>query len=268
MITVNTVKKAITTAAIAAAAMASMALPSAAASLSQIKQSGVVRIGMLVDFPPFGFLNAEGQPDGYDHDVAEAFAKSLGVKAEIVQVTGPNRIPYLLSDKIDVVIGSLGITPERAEQVRFSHPYAAMLNVVYGNASVPVKDSAALSGHTIAITRASVQDDALTKVAPSDAIIQRYDDDASAVQALMSGQSELLAVDTVTILDIDKRKPGAFDVKFELTAQVQGIAVLPGNEDLAAAVDSFVKAALASGELNTIHERWFQRPLPAAVTRQ
>ncbi|MEO5759439.1 MAG: transporter substrate-binding domain-containing protein [Mesorhizobium sp.] len=268
MTTINTVKKAITLAALGVAAMASIAMQSAAAPLSEIKENGVVRIGMLVDFPPFGFLNAEGQMDGYDHDVAQAFAKRLGVKAEIVQVTGPNRIPYLLSDKIDVVIGSLGITPERAEQVRFSHPYAAMLNVVYGDSGVLLKDGAGMSGHTIAITRASVQDDALMKVSPSDAIIQRYDDDASAVQALMSGQSELLAVDTVTILDIDKRKPGAFDVKFELTAQVQGIAVAKGNDDLAASVDAFVNSMLESGELNTIHERWFHRPLPAAVTGQ
>src|SRR3546814_12181523 len=73
-------------------------------------------IGMLVDFPPYGIMNTENKPDGYDADVARQLAKDLGVKLNIVPVTGPNRIPYLLTNKVDVLIASLAITPARAEQ--------------------------------------------------------------------------------------------------------------------------------------------------------
>ena len=81
---------------------------------------------MLVDFPPFGITTADGKPDGYDADVAKLLAKHMGVPVEIVPVTGPNRIPYLLTNKVDLLVASLGITPARAEQVQFSEPYAAI----------------------------------------------------------------------------------------------------------------------------------------------
>src|SRR5690554_818691 len=81
----------------------------AAADLEAIKSAGAVKIGMLVDFPPFGIMNEKNQPDGYDADVAKMLAKYLGVEVTLVPVTGPNRIPYLLSGQVDLLVASLGI---------------------------------------------------------------------------------------------------------------------------------------------------------------
>ncbi len=63
--------------------------------------------------------------------MAKLLAKDLGVKANIVPVTGPNRIPFLLTNKVDVLVASLAITPERSKQVQFSQPYAAATIVLY-----------------------------------------------------------------------------------------------------------------------------------------
>jgi polar amino acid transport system substrate-binding protein len=68
---------------------------------------------VLTDYPPFGGTDAHQKPAGYDADVAVLMAKSLGVQLELVPVTGPNRIPYLLTNKIDVLIATFGITAER-----------------------------------------------------------------------------------------------------------------------------------------------------------
>jgi polar amino acid transport system substrate-binding protein len=241
---------------------------SAAQAPAPIAEKGVLRVGMLVDFPPFGFLNAQGEPDGFDADVAKALAERMGVKLEIVQVTGPNRIPYLLTGKIDVVIASLAITDERKKQVAFSDPYAAMLNVIYGDKDLKITEPAGLSGHSVGVTRASVQESALLAVAPADTNVQKYDDDASAVQALLSGQAEMIGVDTVTIEDIEKRAPEKYDTKFELMAQVQGMAVRPGSDELLAYLNKFIDDMIASGKLDEIHQRWFHRPLPKAVSAQ
>ncbi|TGS71758.1 transporter substrate-binding domain-containing protein [Mesorhizobium sp. M3A.F.Ca.ET.201.01.1.1] len=239
---------------------------SAAQAPAPIAEKGVLRVGMLVDFPPFGFINAQGEPDGFDADVANALAERMGVKLEIEQVTGPNRIPYLLTDKIDVVIASLGITDERKKQVAFTRPYAAMLNVIYGDKALKIGDPAGLAGHSVGVTRASVQETALLAVAPTEAKVQKYDDDASAVQALLSGQAEVIGVDTVTIEDIEKRAPAKYDIKFELSAQVQGIAVRPGSDQLLTYLNKFVDEMIASGKLDEIHRKWFHRPLPKAVS--
>ena len=74
------------------------------------------------------------QAQNPDADVAKLLAEDMGVTLNIVPVTGPNRIPYLLSNQVDILVASLGITPERAEQVDFSQPYAGIEIFVFGRA--------------------------------------------------------------------------------------------------------------------------------------
>jgi polar amino acid transport system substrate-binding protein len=242
------------------------ATPLAAQTPEEIKAKGTVTVGMLVDFPPFGIMNTDNQPDGYDADVAKLLAEHLGVQLTILPVTGPNRIPYLLSGQVDVLVASLGITPERAERVAFSDPYAGIAIAVYGDTGVDLSAPEKLSGHTIGVTRASTQDTAVTAVAPADATIQRFDDDSSAVQALLAGQVEAIGVSNIISNQIEAMAPGRFEVKFDLSQQVQGIAVRPGSDALLAEINAFVEQAKADGKLNEIHEKWLGSPLPDFVT--
>ena len=89
-------------------------------------------------------MNQERKPEGFDIDLAEMVAKALGVKVELQQVTGANRIPYLLTDKVDIVISVMGLTPERAKQIMFTAPYADTHLAVYGpkSANVPLRSRA------------------------------------------------------------------------------------------------------------------------------
>jgi len=242
-----------------------MASTAAAQTVESIKSAGTVKIGMLVDFPPFGIMNTSNEPDGYDADVAKLLAKELGVKVQIVPVTGPNRIPYLQSNQVDLLVASLGITEERAKSVDFSQPYAGISIGVFGAKDTAVSKPEDLSGKTIGVARASTQDTGVTKIAPKDAKIQRFDDDASAVQALLSGQVELIGVSNVVAAQIEKAAPGRFDQKLQLSQQVQGIAVRKGSTELLAAINAFVEKVKANGELNKIHEKWLGAPLPDFV---
>jgi polar amino acid transport system substrate-binding protein len=237
-----------------------------AQTVESIKQAGTVKVGMMVDFPPFGIMNTSNEPDGYDADVAKLLAKEWGVEVQIVPVTGPNRIPYLQSNQVDLLVASLGITEERAKNVDFSQPYAGISIGVFGSADTKVTTPEELSGKTIGVARASTQDTAVTKIAPQDAKIQRFDDDASAVQALLSGQVELIGVSNVVATQIEQAAPGRFDQKLELSQQVQGIAVRKGSSELLTAVNAFVEKVKADGELNTIHEKWLGSPLPDFVS--
>ena len=97
-----------TAAAIACSALLASWAPAASAQTAdEIKKKGSITIGMLVDFPPYGTMNSSNQPDGYDADVARLMAKDLGVKLNLVPVTGPNRIPFLLTNKVDLLVASL-----------------------------------------------------------------------------------------------------------------------------------------------------------------
>lgn len=246
----------------AALSLGAVASTASAQSVEEIKSRGTVNIGMLVDFAPFGIINDQGKPDGYDADVAKLLAEDMGVQVNLVPVTGPNRIPYLLSGQVDILVASLGITPERAEQVDFSQGYAGIEIFVYGDVNTEIKDPADLAGKSVAVARASTQDTSLTAVAPEGTNIQRFDDDASAVQALLSGQVPLMGASNVVVSQLDTVAPGRFDVKLSLRQQSQGIATRPGQTELMEYINAFLAKNKENGKLNELHEKWVQTPLP------
>ncbi len=234
-----------------------------AQTIAEIKQKGEITIGMLVDFPPYGTMNASNQPDGYDADVARLLAKDLGVKLNLIAVTGPNRIPFVLTNKVDLLVASLAITPERAKQVQFSKPYAAASIVLYGDKKINIKDAADLKGKRVGVARASTQDVALTAVAPEGTEIRRFDDDASGMQALMSGQVDAIGCSTTVAAQIEKRAPAnTYETKFLLRQQVMGIVMRQGQADLLKYVDDFVTRNTANGELNKLYRKWLETDLP------
>ena len=98
--------------------------PAAAQTIDEIIKRGKVIVGVNTTTPIFGLIGADGHPEGYDPDVARLVGKYLGVQVEFVPVTGANRLPYLLTNRVDMVIALFGITPERAQQIWFSMPYA------------------------------------------------------------------------------------------------------------------------------------------------
>jgi polar amino acid transport system substrate-binding protein len=240
----------------------------AADALQDIQSRGTIKVGMLVDFPPYGLMNEQNQPDGYDADVAKLLAHDMGVKLQLVPVTGPNRIPYLLSGQVDLLVASLGITPERAKSVDFSEPYAAITIGVYGKDDVKVAKPEDLAGKTIAVARASTQDTAVTKVAPPSATIRRFDSDAAALQALISGQVSLVGCSNVCYLTIQKLAAGKYNKKFELSSQVQGIAVKPGEKQLLARVNQFIDKVKANGELDKVNQKWLGEAMPAVLKKK
>ncbi len=252
-------------AAIGAAFALGLALltPTSAQTTADIKKKGELTVGLLVDFPPYGTLNSSNQPDGYDADVARLLAKDLGVKLNLVPVTGPNRIPFLLTNKVDLLVASLAITPDRAKQVQFSQPYAAATIVVYGSKKAPIKGPADLKGQRIGVARASTQDIALTAVAPPGTEIRRFDDDASAMQALMSGQVDAIGCSTTVAAQIAQRVPAnSYEDKFVLRQQVMAVALRPDESDLLKTVNDFIARNKANGELNKLYRKWLGTDMP------
>ena len=140
-------------AALAAAALVLGLAETRADSFQEILKKGTVRIAVPLDVPPFGSLNQERKPEGFDIDLAEMVAKALGVKLELQQVTGANRIPFLLTDKVDIVISVMGLTPERAKQIMFTAPYADTQLAVFGPKSANVKSAGEVGNLKVAAAK-------------------------------------------------------------------------------------------------------------------
>lgn len=253
-----------TTAALACSTLLAAWAPAAVAqTVVEIKAKGTLTVGLLVDFPPYGTVDASNNPDGYDADVAKLLAQDLGVKLNLVPVTGPNRIPFLLTNKVDVLVASLAVTPERAKQVQFSRPYSAATIVLYGAKGANIKTAADLKNVRVGVARASTQDTAVTALAPEGSEIRRFDDDASAMQALMSGQVDAIGCSTTVAAQIAKRAGNAYENKLVLRQQFMAVAMRQGQADLQKAVDGFVAKNTANGELNKLYQKWLQSDLPA-----
>lgn len=237
--------------------------PAAAQTVDEIISRGTINIGVLVDLPPYGILNAQQQPDGYDVEVANLLGRYLGVKVNLVQLTSPNRIPYLVTNKIDLIVATFGITPERAKQVMFSIPYSAIENVVFAPKDRKIATLEDLKGLRVGVPRGTVQDVILTQSLGSAVKVARFDDDPSTYQALITGQVDAIAETGLTGDDIFAKNPGAnIERKFTLLQQPNGITMRKDQYNLHQWVNTFVYFVKNNGELNAIHEKWFHKPLP------
>lgn len=245
------------------AAVALNAAPAEAATPAEIKARGKLMVGVLTDYPPFGGTDAQQQPAGYDADVAKLMAKSLGVTLELVPVTGPNRIPYLLTNKIDVLIATFGITAERMKQVAFSNPYSTLTIYVLAPKTLNVKTPEDLKSITISVARASTQDTAISAIAPPGTPLKRFDDDATALQALISGQVQGMGASNTILAQLNKDYPQlGIEPKITLREQANGMAFRKADTALQEYANSFIAEIEKNGELSAINQKWFGIPLP------
>ena len=222
-------------------------------TLETIKKSGVISIAVPQDFPPFGSVGADMQPVGYDIDTARLIAKSLGVKVKLVPVTSTNRIPYLTTGKVDLVISSLGKNAEREKAIDFSAAYAPFFNGVFGPADLKVATAEELAGKTIAVTRGAVEDMELTKIAPASTEIRRFEDNSSTIAAYLSGQVQMVATGNVVAASINGQNPAKkLEVKFLIKNSPCYIGLNKNQPELQKAVDDIITQAKKDGQLEAI----------------
>jgi polar amino acid transport system substrate-binding protein len=225
----------------------------------EILTKGVIRIGVPLDVPPFGSQNVNREAEGFDVAMANMVAKALGVKLEITQITGANRLPFLLTDKVDVVISVMGATPERAKQIMFTAPYANTSLAVYGPKNITVRSAAELGTHRVAAAKGTTQELALSTANPR-ANIMRTEDDATAAAAYLSGQAVLFSTNSIVAIDLAKKNPNKeFDLKFNIRNSPAHMGVKMGEHNLARWLDTFIFFNTQNTELDKLHQKWLGR---------
>src|SRR3954469_9279235 len=230
-------------------------------AFEDILKKGTVRIATPLDVPPFGSQNAQREPEGFDIELAGMVAKALGVKLEMQQVTGANRIPFLITNKVDIVISVMGLTPERAKQIMFTSPYADTNLAVFGPKSAKVTSAAELGSLKVAAAKGTTQELALSAMNPK-AQIMRTEDDATAAAAYLSGQAELFATNSLLIPDLQKRNPNKeFELKFTIRRSPAHMGVRMGEQNLLRWLDSFIFFNTMNGELDRLHQKWLGIPM-------
>lgn len=235
-------------------------------ALSDIQKSGTLKVAVPQDFPPFGSVGTDMKPIGYDIDMAELIASKLGVKVKLVPVTSTNRIPYLTTGKVDLVISSLGKNPKRAAVIDFSEAYAPFFNGVFGTGDAKVSGAADLAGKTVAVTRGSIEDLELTKIAPKSTVIKRFEDNSSTITAYQTGQVDLVATGNVVAASINDKKPAKMlETKFMIKNSPCYVGIAKEQAPLMAKVNAIIEASKKDGSLNAIAVKWLHNPLPETL---
>jgi polar amino acid transport system substrate-binding protein len=237
-----------------------------AQTLSSIKQAGVLKAGCQVAQVPWGFTDASGQLTGFDIELVRRLGTELGVKVEFTPVTPANRTAALLTGQVDLLAAVMGIFADRQKVVLFSRPYCNNDNIFIGKAEAPVKGWSDMSGLRVGVPRGTPQDIAVTKAAPKGATIQRFDDDATTVQALISGQVDMIGAAATQLPNIAQvAGPGKFVQKFVLGRAFNAFAVRPDSREWATVLSAFVAKQLDNGELKALYKKWIGEelaPLP------
>ena len=195
-------------------------------TLDEIKADGTVNIGVFSDKNPFGYVDENGEYQGYDVYFARRLAEDLGVEANFVSTEAANRIEYLQTGKVDIILANFTVTPESAEEVDFALPYMNVaLGVISPDSNVITSLDNWNADDQMIVISGTTAETYLTKEYP-DIPLQKYDSYATAKNALENGNAAAWANDNTEVLAYAMQNPG----------YVVGIPTLGGNDTIAPAV--------------------------------
>lgn len=234
-----------------------------AQTVADIVSHGTIKVGVNTGAPPFDQIDSHGNPVGYDVDVANLMGKYLGVSVQIVPLASAARIPALEAGRVDVLVAALSPTPDRARTVAFTMPYCSFDLAIFAPKSMNLKNVADLKGHSVGFNRGTSQERFVAQLTAQSTTVQRYDDVALTVQALLSHQVDAVAIPVTMGQDIIHTRPQAgVEEKFVFFSQPNSIAVRRDAGQFLQWLNNFVYFIKQDGELDAISRKWIGAPLP------
>src|SRR5437870_1196772 len=235
-------------------------------TLARIQQTRKIRIAIDPNLPPWSFKNDKLEMTGSEYETAQLLASDIGATLEMVPTNGASRIPLLLTDKADIVVAAMTITPEREKVIAFSTPYSGTTSVVAAPKGMNIKSVDDLVGKRVAVARGTIMDTDLTKMAPPGVEIVRFEDEATTMTSVLSGQADIVAESTTLNAVINQRNPAkALETKIVLRSSLHGMGMRKQDTRLKEWVDKWVKTNMDNGKLQAIFKKHQNADLPAEV---
>lgn len=242
-----------------AAFVAGAGLAEAQSTLETVKKRGKLIAGVKTDFPPFGYVDAGGKNLGFDVDVAHLFAKALfndDNQVELVAVTSGNRIPFLQSGKIDIIIATVTVTDERKQVVEFSDPYFLSGSLLLVPKASAVKNLDDLAGKTVAVVQGAIQDKDVEQLQPKANRI-KFGKVSEAVLALKGGRADAYAHDDILVLTLVKENADLKAVGAPFLPRPYGIAVRKGDIEFIKWVNAELARMKKDGTYDRLWKKYF-----------
>jgi ABC-type amino acid transport substrate-binding protein len=225
--------------------------------LGDIQQKGEITIGVKYDVPPFGFNNpSSGKVEGFDVDLGQAIADKLGVKANFIEAISDNRIPFLQDGTVDLVLSTMTINAERAQEIGFSEPYY----IARGRILVPQDSDIAgvddLAGKKVCTALGSTYEATIKEQAP-DADLQLVDSYSECLELVQNGAVDAVSTDDVIltgmIIQDDTLKLTEGD---PLTTEPYGAGLPKDDAEFKEFVDGVLEEYKSGGGWAEAFEKW------------
>ena len=184
---------------VAVAALSPLSAKSTARTVEQIKKSKTIKIAVFSDKKPFGYVDENGEYQGYDVYFGNRIAKDLGVKVKYVPVEAAARVEVLATGKVDLVLANFTVTPERAEKVDFALPYMKVALGIVSPESALITAPEQLNGKTLIIAKGTTAETYFTKNYPEVKLL-KFDLYSEAYNALLDGRGDALSTDNTEVL--------------------------------------------------------------------
>lgn len=212
-------------------------------TLDEIKQSGTINIGVFSDKNPFGYVDENGEYQGYDVYFANRIGEDLGVDVNFVSTEAASRIEYLQTGKVDLILANFTVTKERAEEVDFALPYMNVALGVVSPESAPVTDIDNWNADDEMIVISGTTAETYLTANYPDIKLQKYDTYANAKNALENGNAAAWANDNTEVIAFALQNPG-YTVGIPTLGSQDTIApaVSKGNETLLNWINDEIKS--------------------------
>jgi polar amino acid transport system substrate-binding protein len=235
--------------------------------LDDIMASGTLRCAVVLDFPPMGMRDENNEPIGFDVDYCGDLAAALGVEAEIVETPFPERIPALMSGRVDVGVASTSDTLERAKTVGFSIPYFAFEMAVTVNTETGISSFDGMKGFTVGAVAGTYEAIALEAQVDAwgEGSFRPYQTQADVFLALGQGQLDAtVSTSTVAQANVKSGNFGSIEVVGFAPFDTDYVALFARRDEygLLNYLDLFVNQQIRTGRYAELYEKWIGGEVP------
>jgi len=234
----------------------------AESTIEQVQKRGALRVG-LSTFVPWAMKDKTGQWVGFEVDVASRLSRDMGVRVELVPTKWAGMIPALLTGKFDIIIGGMGIRPDRNLKVNFSMPYdyTGMSLVANRDLASGLKTLDDFNQPKVIIAaRLGSTAAAAVKARMPQAQLRLFDDEPQAYQELLNGRAHAVVASAPTPAFQALKHPEKLflPIKGTFTREPIGFAVRKGDSDTLNYLDNWIRVVEAEGWLMDRKQYWFE----------
>jgi glutamate transport system substrate-binding protein len=231
----------------------------AGTALGKLQKDGEITIGVKFDVPPFGFKNPRTNAvEGFDVDLGKAVAAELGVKPKFIEAVSDNRIPFLRDGTADVILSTMTINAERAQQIDFSDPYFIAHGRVLVKKSSPIKGVEDLAGKRACTALGSTYEATIKKRAPK-ADLKLVDSYSECLELIQNGAVDAISTDDVILTGMIIQDDSLKLVGNDLTQEPYGAGIKKGRKQVLDFVNQVFDKYKTDGRWKQAYDKWIGR---------